>query len=60
MKRKINIVKLSLEEYLAAYGVEYDEGNLFDYPFEELDYIINETEISALALIGKRLYEIPN
>lgn len=60
MKRKLNIVKLTLEEYLAAHGTEYDEGNLFDYPFEELDYIINETEIDTLALIGKRLYEVPN
>lgn len=59
MKRKINIVKIKLEEYLALYGTEYDEGNLFDYPFEELDYIVNETDINNLAIIGNRLYEIP-
>lgn len=60
MKRKIKIIQLTLEEYLAEYGLEYTEGHLFDYPFSELDYIIDETEINYLAIIGSRLYEIPN
>lgn len=58
-KRDIKIVKMSLEKYLSEFGLEYDEGNLFDYPISELDYIMNDTEIEVLALIGNRLYELP-
>lgn len=56
--RKIEITKMSEKEYMDNYGYEYSEGNLFDYPLEELDYIITDTDIEKLALINNRLYEL--
>ena len=56
--RKISIQNMDLEKYMSMYGYDYNEGNLFDYPIEELDYILNDTDIANLALIDNRLYEI--
>lgn len=56
--RKIEIIKLTLEEYMRENGSMYEEGNLWDYPLCELEYIIKETEINKLALIDDRLYEL--
>lgn len=58
MKREVKVVNMTLEEYMKGHKDEYDEGNLFDYPLEEIDHILNHTEIEAVALIGDRLYEL--
>lgn len=56
--RKIQIQKMTIKEYMDKYGIQYEEGELFDYPLDELDYIIEDTDIEKLALIDDRLYEI--
>ena len=56
--KKLNIVTMTLNEYMKAYGEEYNDGNLFDYPIEELEYIMQDTDIEKVALIDGRLYEI--
>ena len=56
--RKIQIQKMTIKEYMDKYSIQYEEGELFDYPLDELDYIIEDTDIEKLALIDDRLYEI--
>lgn len=60
MKREVKVIKMSIEEYMENHREEYEEGNLFDYPLDELDHIVNDTDIEVVALIGDRLYEIPS
>ena len=56
--REVKVIKMTMEKYMEQYGEQYNEGELFDYPLEELDYIVEDTDISTVALIGDRLYEI--
>ena len=56
--RKISIQTMNLDEYMSKFKYEYNEGELFDYPLEELDYILSDTDIESLALIDNRLYEL--
>lgn len=58
MEREVKVIKMSMEEYMKNHREEYEEGNLFDYPLEELDHIVNDTDIEVVALIGDRLYEV--
>lgn len=60
MKREIKVIQMTVVEYMKNYKEEYEEGNLFDYPLDELDHIVNDTDIEVVALIGDRLYEIPS
>lgn len=56
--RSITIVTMTIEEYRDKYANEYDDGNLFDYPLNELDHVLEDTDIEKLAFIDKRLYEM--
>lgn len=56
--REVKVIKMTMEKYMEQYGEQYNEGELFDYPLEELDYIISDTDIEKVALIEDRLYEI--
>ena len=49
---------MALEDYMDNCGEEYEEGNLFDYSIEELEHIMYHTNISKVALIDGRLYEL--
>lgn len=60
MKREVKVIQMTIVEYMKSYKEEYEEGNLFDYPLDELDHIANDTDIEVVALIGDRLYEIPS
>lgn len=55
--RTVNIKIMTEEEYMNLYKQEYDNGTYFDYPLEELGYILESTEINSLALINNRLFE---
>lgn len=57
--RSVSIIMMDKEDYNNLYGKYYSDGSLFDYPLDELDYIISDTEINNLALIENRLYELP-
>ena len=58
-KREVKVIKMTKEAYMNQYGNEYNEGNLFDYPFNEMDHIVNDTEITVVAFIDDRLFEVP-
>lgn len=58
MSRNVSVVIMSLKQYYKKYGMDYKNGDLTDYPLEELDYIIQDTDIEKVALIGNRLFEI--
>lgn len=59
MERQLKVIKMNKEDYFKKYGDAYEEGNLFDYPFNEIDHIINDTDIEVVALIEDRLFEVP-
>lgn len=56
--KDIRIIKMTMEEYLATYKEEYESGEVWDYPLEELEYVIENSECKKVALIENRLYEI--
>lgn len=55
--RNVNIKIMTKEEYMKLYEKDYNDGTYFDYPLDELEYIIQHTEINNLALIDNRLFE---
>lgn len=58
MEKRLTIITMALEDYMDNCGEEYEEGNLFDYSIEELEHIMYHTNISKVALIDGRLYEL--
>lgn len=56
--RQVKVMIMTKEEYMNVYGDRHEEGELFDYPLEEMSYILLDTKIEKLALIEGRLYEI--
>lgn len=54
----IKIIKMDKNEYFNKYGDKYLNGELWDYPITELEYLCNECYNSIYALIDNRLYEI--
>lgn len=60
MDRVVQVVIMDQEEYMEKHGEEYDKGELWDYPLEELEHIIVDTDINKVALIDDRLFELPN
>ena len=56
--KELKIIEMSEEKYFELYGEQYEEGDLWDYPLDEIEYIIHNTNIEKVALINNRLYEI--
>lgn len=55
----LKVYKITEEEYertLFSKGI--DKEDLWDYPLEEIEHIVNDTDIEEVALIGDRLYEL--
>ena len=56
--KNLEIIEMSEEKYFELYGEQYEDGDLWDYPLDEIEYIIHNTNIEKVALINNRLYEI--
>lgn len=54
----MQIIKMNMEEYLERFGLQYEDGELWDYPLEEMEYILENNECTKYALIENRLYEM--
>lgn len=50
-------MSMGMEEYRANYGESYDNGELWDYPIEELDYLLDRNDEMVYVLIDGRIYE---
>ena len=56
--KELKIIEMSEEKYFELYGEQYEDGDLWGYPLDEIEYIIHNTNIEKVALINNRLYEI--
>lgn len=56
--KAIIINKMDKKEYMETYGEMYDNGDLWDFPQEELSYLMENNEHKQYALIEDRLYEL--
>lgn len=59
LKDGISIVSFTLEKYMGMFKGKYDNGELFDYPMEEFNYIKENIKPTRLALVEDRLYQLP-
>ena len=58
--RVLKVYKMTKEEYERVMFANMILGkeDLWDYPLEEIEHIVNDTDIEEVALIGDRLYEL--
>lgn len=57
--RILKVYKMNSNDYDRALFIRgHDKEELWDYPLEEIDHILNDTDIEEVALIGDRLYEL--
>lgn len=57
--KKLVVYQMNKEEYeRTLFAKKIDKDELWDYPLDEVDHIINDTDIEEVALIGDRLYEL--
>lgn len=57
--RILKVYQMNKEEFeRVIFAKELDKDELWDYPLDEIDHLLNDTDIEEVALIGDRLYEL--